>query len=119
MLSTVVSCPPCKLDVDVKQPAGLLINAPDCHSAPVPSKKYLSAADIFPKRVGLPSARPAQFFKSSIVAYGAPLDGTDGAADSVLAETGGTVRTIASMPSTISMPRATSFAIFAVLPLRL
>jgi len=41
---------------------------------------------MLPNRVGLPSAKPAQFFRSSNVAYGDPSAGTFGSAISVLAE---------------------------------
>ncbi|MOA44068.1 hypothetical protein D3C78_1662960 [compost metagenome] len=66
--SSVVSCPPCRLAVEVNTPAGLPTRAPVSHRLLVPSRKYLSGAAMLPKRVGLPSARPAQFFRSSRLA---------------------------------------------------
>ncbi len=61
---SVVSWPPCRLPVDVKTQAGLPASAPENHSAPVPSMKYLSGAAMLPKRVGEPSARPAHSTRS-------------------------------------------------------
>ena len=63
--SRVLSWPPCIEAVEVKTQAGLLISVPDIHCGLVPSRKYFMAAAILPKRVGLPSARPAQSVKSS------------------------------------------------------
>ena len=65
MLSSVLSCPPCRLAVEVKAAAGLSISAPLIHRLEVPSMKYLSGAAMLPKRVGLPSTRPAQSRRSS------------------------------------------------------
>ncbi|OAD20051.1 hypothetical protein THIOM_004267 [Candidatus Thiomargarita nelsonii] len=58
---TQLSCPPCKLDIEVKTAAGLPTNAPESHKPLVCSKKYFKGAAILPKWVGLPSAKPAQF----------------------------------------------------------
>src|SRR3989338_1481820 len=108
MLSIVASCPPCKLAVDVKQPAGFPINAPDCHMPLVPSKKYLRAAAMLPKRVGLPSAHPAQPLRSSCVAYGGPSDGMAGSAVCVFGGTAGGVFPRASVPAKGFQPFANS-----------
>ena len=56
------------LEVEVNTPAGLSISAPDSHRELVPSRKNFRGAAMFPKRVGLPSARPAQSRRSSAVA---------------------------------------------------
>ena len=68
MDSRVVSCPPCRLAVEVKTPAGLPTSSPLSQRLLVPSRKYFIGAAMLPKRVGLPSARPAQFFRSSRLA---------------------------------------------------
>ncbi|MNZ37643.1 hypothetical protein D3C78_550960 [compost metagenome] len=73
---------------------------------------------MLPKRVGLPSTRPAQWRKSSRVAYSAPLAGMSGATASHSVEIAGTVRRRASMPAS-SMPRAICRAISLVEPWRL
>ena len=65
---SVVSCPPCRLAVEVNTAAGLPMSAPDSHRSEVPSMKYLSGAAMLPKRVGLPSASPAHSTKSARVA---------------------------------------------------
>ena len=65
MLSSVLSCPPCNELLEVKTPAGLPRRVPASQSPLVPSRKYLSAAAMLPKRVGLPSTRPAQRCRSS------------------------------------------------------
>src|SRR5450830_1409035 len=75
----VLSWPPCRLDVEVKTPAGLPTRAPVSHRLLVPSIKYFNGAAILPKRVGLPRARAAQFFRSSRLAYKAPSSGISGA----------------------------------------
>src|SRR5690606_39883765 len=87
ILSRVLSCPPCKLEVEVKTPAGLLTSSPVSQRLLVPSKKYFIAAAMLPKRVGLPRARPAQFLRSSRVAYIAPSAGISGATASHSVET--------------------------------
>ncbi|MNG32388.1 hypothetical protein D3C84_1183890 [compost metagenome] len=84
----------------------------------VPSRKYLSGAAMLPKRVGLPRARPEQFFRSSRLAYSAPSSGMSGDTASHSVEIAGTVRRRASMP-VCSMPRAIWRAISLVEPLRL
>lgn len=61
----VVSWPPCRLEVEVKAVAGLSTRAPPSHSSLVVSTKCFSGAAMLPKRVGLPSARPAQWRRSS------------------------------------------------------
>ncbi len=58
MDSKVDSCPPCSVCVEVKTAAGLFASAPESHSALVPSRKNLSGAAMFPKRVGLPRIKP-------------------------------------------------------------
>ncbi len=95
------------------------IRAPLCHKAAVPSKKYFKGAAIFPKRVGLPKAKPAQFSKSAKLAYMAPSSGIVGAVATLTADTGGTVRIRASIPSTDSIPLAIYWASFATAPVRL
>ncbi len=89
----------------MKTPAGLLTSSPVSHKLLVPSKKYFMAAAILPKRVGLPKAKPAQFLRSSKLAYIAPLLGTSGATASHSFDTAGTVRIRASIPP-CSTPRA-------------
>src|SRR2546428_50940 len=51
--SSVVSCPPCRLAVEVNTQAGLPASVPRCQSSPVPSRKCLSGAALFPERRGL------------------------------------------------------------------
>ena len=116
MLSKVDSCPPCRLAVEVKTPAGLPAKAPENHSADVPSMKYLSAAAMLPNRVGLPMTRPPHSTRSWFLAHGGPEAGTSGAGGCRPAVTAGTVRILAAAPSTSSMPRATIRAICAVWP---
>ena len=65
MLSRVLSWPPCRLEVEVKTAAGLSIKAPLIQMAEVWSRKYFSGAAMLPKRVGLPSTRPAHSRRSS------------------------------------------------------
>src|SRR4249920_1233078 len=62
--SRVLSWPPCCVAVEVNTAAGLPASVPLSHSPPLPSRKYLSGAAILPKRVGLPSARPAHSARS-------------------------------------------------------
>ena len=64
METSVVSWPPCRLAVEVKTHAGLPASAPRCQRSEVPSRKCLSGAAMLPKRVGLPSARPAHSSRS-------------------------------------------------------
>src|SRR5690554_7755722 len=64
MVSNVLSWPPCSEEVEVKTPAGLLINAPVNQSGLVPSRKYFNGAAMLPKRVGLPITKPAQCLRS-------------------------------------------------------
>ena len=54
--------------VEVNTLAGLPDSAPETQRPLVPSQKYFIAAAILPNRVGLPSARPEQFSRSSSVA---------------------------------------------------
>src|SRR4030095_6941756 len=61
-------------------------------SALVPSKKYFSGAAMLPKRVGLPTIKPAHSVKSECAAYGGPCSGTSGTLCSLAAETGGARR---------------------------
>ena len=79
---------------------------------------YFIAEDMFPKRVGLPSASPMQVRKSSISTYGEPASGITDSVFSVVADTGGTVLTRAVTPGTISIPLAMSLAICWTLPFR-
>ena len=65
MLSRVDSCPPCRPPPLAKTVAGLPIKWPESQCGMVPSRKYLTAAAMLPKRTGLPKASPAQFFSSS------------------------------------------------------
>ena len=60
IVSRVDSCPPCMLAVEVNAAAGLPTSAPLAHSLPRPSMKCFIGAAMLPKRVGLPSSRPAQ-----------------------------------------------------------
>ena len=62
--SRVDSCPPCWVEVEVNTAAGLSTSVPLAHSAPSPSMKCLSGAAMLPKRVGLPSTRPAHSARS-------------------------------------------------------
>ncbi|MGF6515101.1 hypothetical protein ABH912_002567 [Pseudomonas sp. BT76 TE3572] len=78
----------------------------------------MSGAAMLPNRVGLPMARPAQFFKSSRLAYSAPSSGMSGDTASHSLEIAGTVRNRASIPA-CSTPRAICRAISLVEPLRL
>ncbi|MNP45005.1 hypothetical protein D3C76_1388940 [compost metagenome] len=116
--SRVVSWPPCRLAVEVNTPAGLPTSSPPSQRLLVPSRKYLSGAAMLPNRVGLPSTRPAQWRRSSSVAYSAPLAGISGATASHSVEIAGTVRRRASMPVS-SIPRAMCRAISLVAPWRL
>ena len=50
---------------------------------------------MLPKRVGLPRMSPSARCRSASVAYGGPESGTACGADSLLALTGGTVRSVA------------------------
>jgi len=117
--SSVLSWPPCWVEVEVNTPAGLPDSTPDIHSAAVPSRKYLSGAAMLPKRVGLPMTRPAQSRRSVRSTYGGPSPGAAGGASAPATTTGGTVRTRAAMPSTSATPRATCRASSAVAPWRL
>jgi hypothetical protein len=103
-------------EVELKTAAGLRSSAPFSQSAPVPSRKCLSAAAMLPKRVGLPSARPSHSIRSSCVAKGGPDSGTAASVASVVGETGGTVRNRAVTPATDSMPRTMWRASSAVVP---
>ena len=67
MVSRVASCPPWRLEVEVKTPAGLPARSPPSQRLLVPSRKYFIAAAMLPKRVGLPRASPAQWRRSSWV----------------------------------------------------
>ena len=116
MDSSVVSCPPCIDPVLVNNPNGLSVSAPFNQSPDVESRKYLSAAAMLPNRVGLPSSRPSQPARSSRVANGGPESGIGPSTASVVDETGGTVRTMASAPAA-SAPRAANRASSAVRPL--
>ena len=68
-------------------------------------KCFIGAA-MLPKRVGLPSSRPAHCSRSCGVAYGGPSSGISGSVASLCADTGGTVRRRAAQPLTESTPRA-------------
>src|SRR5690554_7520545 len=83
MVSNVLSWPPCSEEVEVKTPAGLLINAPVNQSGLVPSRKYFNGAAMLPKRVGFPITKPAQCLRSSSVEEIAPISGTGGRLASV------------------------------------
>ncbi len=65
ILTRVVSCPPCMLEVEQKQPATLPMVAPDIHRPLNPSITAFSEAVMLPKRVGEPSAIPSAQAKSS------------------------------------------------------
>src|SRR3990167_5956593 len=104
------------LAVEVKTVAGLFTNDPDNHKLLVPSIKCFIGAAILPNRVGLPSAKPAQFFRSSNVTYGAPLSGTLGSGVLIVVSTGGTVRICASISFTDYTPRAICCAISFTAP---
>ena len=110
MDSNVVSCPPCIDAVEVNTQAGLPASAPLSHRAEVPSRKCLSGAARLPKRVGLPSASPAQDSRSRSSQYGAPSGGIAACALCVTDATFGTVRRRAAAPGTRSTPCATSSA---------
>ena len=58
--SSVLSCPPCMVCVDVNTAAGLSTSAPCSHRLEVWSRKCFSGAAMLPKRVGLPRTRPSQ-----------------------------------------------------------
>ena len=75
MDNSVVSWPPCIVWVEVKTPAGLPARPPLNHSELVPSKKYFKGAAMLPKRVGLPTIKPAHSVKSACAAYGGPRSG--------------------------------------------
>ena len=64
--SSVASCPPCNVCVDVNTPAGLPTSAPETQRLDVLSRKYLSGAAMLPKRVGLPMTRPAALRRASL-----------------------------------------------------
>ncbi len=98
--------------------AGLPDRVPASHSAAVPSRKYFIAEAMLPKRVGEPSARPAHSARSDSSTYGAPSGGMLGAVASATVDTAGTVRSLASMPGTLSMPWAISSASLRVAPWR-
>ena len=106
----MVSWPPCRLAVEVKTQAGLPASAPRRQRSEVPSQKCLSGAAMLPKRVGLPSARPAQRSRSSSSQYGGPSAGI-AFSSPMFVYTRGTVRRRAEAPGTRSMPSATSSAI--------
>jgi len=63
--SSVDSCPPCRLEVEVKTAAGLPIRAPLSQSRLVVSMKYFIGAAMLPKRVGLPRISPQQSVRSA------------------------------------------------------
>lgn len=90
--------------------------APENHRLLALSMKYFMGAAMLPKWVGLPRARPSQFFMSSRVQYGAPSSGTAGAVASHTEDTGGTVRSLAWQPGTSSTPRAIMLASSLVPP---
>src|SRR6476661_1878403 len=94
----VVSWPPCIVEVDVNTAAGLPASAPLSQRADVLSRKYLSGAAIFPKRVGEPSASAEHCVRSSSSTYGGPSVGIAGAVASLTGDTLGTVRTRAVAP---------------------
>src|SRR3546814_11705195 len=73
---------------------------------------------MLPKRVGLPSTRPAHSTRSCDCTYGGPSFGTSGPRTAWSVVTGGTVRRRAPAPSTPSMQRALNRAIFATAPWR-
>src|SRR6476469_3418821 len=85
--SSVDSCPPCIVEDDVNTPAGFPTSVPLAQSPPSPSIQCLSGAAMLPKRVGLPSTRPAHSCRSPASTYGAPSSGTGGAAVVVTAAT--------------------------------
>jgi hypothetical protein len=101
-----------------KTHAGLSTKEPDNHNDEVVSRKYFMGEAILPNLVGLPSASPAQSRKSSKDAKGAPLSGTWLSTASIVVETGGTVRSLASIPLTRATPRAIYCASFVIEPLR-
>ncbi len=73
---------------------------------------------MLPKRVGLPISSPSQRRRSSSVAQGDPSSGTARVGRSLSAETGGTVRSVAMAPGTLSTPRQIWRASSAVAPWR-
>jgi len=87
-------------------------------SPTVPSRKYFNDAAMFPKLLGLPMTSPAHSSRSVFVAYGGPELGTASSTASVTAETCGTVRKRADIPSIESTPLHTSRARASVAPLR-
>ena len=97
--NSVVSWPPCKLDVEVKTPAGTPINEPFSQRSEVLSIKYLSGAAMLPKRVGLPSRRPAQSAKSDCWQNSGPSSGISSATASQVLDIVGTVRRRAAIPA--------------------
>ena len=66
MESRVVSCPPCRELLDVKTAAGLPSSELAIHKSAVVSKKCFIGLAIFPNRVALPKASPAQLDRSCL-----------------------------------------------------
>ena len=69
MESSVVSCPPCRLAVEVKTHAGLPASAPRCQRSEVPSRKCLSGTALLWQRGAL-VGKPACVFTASASLHG-------------------------------------------------
>ena len=81
MLNKVVSWPPCKLDVEVKTPAGFPIKEPLNHSAVVESKNSFNGSPFSyfkPKAVNINfshSTEQQKLFSSYIRQFGSSIHG--------------------------------------------
>ena len=62
----IVSLETDKVAVEVNAPAGLPTRVPLAHSAPSESMKCFIGAAMLPKRVGLPSSKPAHSARSRL-----------------------------------------------------